>query len=109
MTTYAELSVPNNLTAYVFEMIFQSLVEQKVLSSLNKTALPESEWKITVPRSRFFGHTQAAKLAMVQVELSRMLKAAETTGEIVDSVHLRGEPLEQWKLASQAAPPSVSI
>ncbi len=37
-------------------------------------------------------------MARVQLELQRMQDAAKESGEEVDSVHLRGEPLEQWKL-----------
>lgn len=75
-----------------------------MLDRLKKLNLPIENWTITAPRKRFFPRTQAKKLAMIQEELARMLKAAEETGEEVDSVHLRGEPLEQWKLGEPPRP-----
>ena len=71
----------------------QSLVEQKILNSLNVKSLPN--WKITGPRDRFHPRTAPGKAARIRGELDRLLEEAKKTGEVVDSVHLRGEKLEQ--------------
>jgi len=70
-----------------------SLVEQKILKSLGKSSLPE--WHVTGPRERWHPTTAPGKQARVQGELARMLEESKKTGEVVDSVHLRGETLEQ--------------
>lgn len=69
-----------------------------MLDRLKQLGLPIADWEITSPRVRFPPRTQPGKMARVREELARMVKAAEEKGETVDSVHLRGEPLEQWKL-----------
>jgi hypothetical protein len=74
----------------------QSLNEQLVLRKLSVNSLPN--WHITGPRARYPPRTQAAKMAKVSAELERMLAHAAKTGDQVDSVHLSGEGLEQWKL-----------
>lgn len=48
-------------------------------------------------------------MARVQLELERMQAAAKESGEEVDSVHLRGEPLEQWKLNDYASKPDGKV
>lgn len=96
------------ITELSLMLLVQSLTELVVLDRLKQDGLPIENWAITAPRKRFFPRTQAKKLAMVQEELARMLKAAEETGEEVDSVHLRGESLEQWKLGEPPKPVASS-
>ena len=82
-------SLPEKMT----EEGFQSLVEQVVLNRLGVTSLPD--WKVTGPRDRYQPRTAPGKAARIQGELERMLEEAKRKGQDVDSVHLRGEKLEQ--------------
>lgn len=81
----------------------QSYTEQFIINSLKKQGLPIEGWKITTERKRFFPRTQGRKIIRIQEELGRLLEAAKKTGEEVDSVHLRGEKLQQWKLGEPSA------
>jgi hypothetical protein len=77
-------------------LIGQSLVEQKILHDLGVSSLPN--WHSTGPRTRFQPRTQPAKSAKIQEELQRMKAYADLKGGTVDSIHLRGEPMEVDKL-----------
>ena len=67
----------------------KSLAEQVILRAMGRTSIPE--YKATRERITFYPRTAYFKRERVREELERMIKHANTTGEPVDSVYLRGE------------------
>ena len=67
---------------------WQSLVELKILRTLDVVSLPE--WQIAAPRRRFTPRTRAGKDAMIIAEVERMKVHALKTGGTVDSMHIHG-------------------
>lgn len=81
--------------------VIQSLVERKILQELGKDSLPD--WKSTNPNLRWPPATQPGKIARILKELDALLAEAEKSGTEVDSMWLRGEKPQQWKLNEWAS------
>lgn len=90
---YVRLSSPSPPVKSELIEMNQSLVEQKILHDLGMSSLPN--WKPTGPTNRYPPRTGPGKAARIKEELERMVAESERTDGEVDSVHLRGEMLEQ--------------